>query len=377
MTANFRHILALSAIAGIGPSVIRQLLVHFGTAANVFDAKPADFADATPSLRNLANAIAAGCDDAFRFADSQIEKAQRHEVRLLAFTDPDYPHRLSACPDAPVTLFVKGNANFETAKLLSVVGTRRPSDKGLSLCESIVTDICQRHPDVIIVSGLAFGIDVTAHRAALRAGRNTIGVVAHGLNTIYPTQHREIAAQMARQGAILSEFPFGTQPEAYNFVARNRIIAGLSDATLVVESALKGGSLITTRYAFDYDRQVLAIPGSPGRELSSGCNDLIKRNVASLVESADDIDAALSWDVPPAVRRAQEAKQATPSLFAEPQGPDQQAIVQALRNEDGLSASLIGQRTKLNISAVNVALLNLEFAGIVKSLPGNSYRLLI
>lgn len=206
-------------------------------------------------------------------------------------------------------------------------------------------------------------------------GRNTIGVVAHGLNTIYPTQHREIAAQMVRQGAILSEFPFGTQPEAYNFVARNRIIAGLSDATLVVESALKGGSLITTRYAFDYDRQVLAIPDS-GREISSGCNDLIKRNVASLVESADDVDAALSWDVPPAVRRAQEAKQATPSLFAEPQGPDQQAIVEALRNEDGLSASLIGQRTKLNISAVNVALLNLEFAGIVKSLP-NSYRLLI
>ncbi len=377
MTANFRNILALSAIAGVGPSVIRQLLALFGTAANVFDAKHADFADATPSLRNLANAIAAGREEAFRFADSQIEKAQRHEVRLLAFTDPDYPHRLAACPDAPVTLFVKGDVNFETAKLLSVVGTRRPSDEGRALCESIVTDICQRHPDIIIVSGLAFGIDVTAHRAALHAGRNTIGVVAHGLNTIYPTQHREIAAQMARQGAILSEFPFGTQPEAYNFVARNRIIAGLSDATLVVESALKGGSLITTRYAFDYDRQVLAVPGFPGREISSGCNDLIKRNVASLVESADDIDAVLSWDVPPAVRRAQEAKQATPSLFAEPQGPDQQAIVEALRNEDGLSASLIGQRTKLNIAAVNVALLNLEFAGIVKSLPGNSYRLLI
>lgn len=374
MIADFRHILALSALSGVGPSVLRQLVAHFGTAAEVLAAKPEDFAGAPAALRHLVKAVTDGRADALRRADLQIEKAERYGVHMLCYTDPEYPSRLASCPDAPAVLFAKGVVNFETAKVLSVVGTRKPTDEGRELTDSIVSELCRRHPDVVIVSGLAFGVDVTAHRAALRANRPTVGVVAHGLDVLYPSQHRDVASAMIHNGALVTEFCFGVQPESYNFVARNRVIAGLSDATLVIETGVKGGSLITTRCAFDYDRQVLAVPGFPGREQSRGCNDLIRRNVAALVESADDVDAALCWDVPAAARVAQAAQ---PSLFAEPQGDEQQAIAAALRAEDCLPASLIGQRTRLPMAAVNVALLNMEFAGLVRSMPGNCYKLLI
>lgn len=375
MTADFLHTLALSSIAGVGPALLRQLLSRYGTAEGVFARIADDAPGASPSLRALADAIVAGRAGALDFANRQVEAAGRDGVRMLCVGGEGYPARLAQCHDAPPVLFVRGGVNFETAKVLSVVGTRHPSDEGRDLCGSIVADLCRRHPDLIIVSGLAFGIDIAAHRAALRSGRLTVGVVAHGLDTLYPAQHRDEARRMESEGgAVVSEFAYGVRPEAYNFVARNRVIAGLADATLVVETAARGGSLITTRCAFDYDRQVLAVPGFPGRELSRGCNDLIRRNVAALVETADDVDAAMAWDVPAAVRQAHSAQ---PSLFASPQGAEQEAIVAALRAEDGLTASLIGQRARLPIATVNVELLNMEFAGLVKSMPGNSYRLLI
>lgn len=372
MSADFPYIIALGNVNGVGPQRLRQLVEHFGSAEAVFSASESDFP--SPFLPLFA-AILKGRAEALSFAQAQVAIAERFNVRMLAFSDDDYPSRLANCPDAPVVLFCKGGVNFETAKVLSVVGTRKPSDEGRILCERIVSDLCQRHPDLVIVSGLAFGIDVTAHRAALKAGRPTVAVVAHGLDTLYPAQHRDVASQMVAEGAIVSEFTFGTQPEAYNFVSRNRIIAGLADATLVVETGEKGGSLITTRNAFDYNRQVFAVPGFPGREQSKGCNDLIKKNMAALVESADDVDECLGWELPSAARSADARR--TPSLFANPQSPEEEAIVAALRQEDGLTASVIGQRTRLPIAKVNVALLNMEFAGIVKSLPGNSYRLMV
>ncbi len=375
MAADFRHTLALSSIAGVGPALLRQLLSRYGSAEGVFAHVAEGVPGASPSLRALADAIVAGRDAALAFADGQVERAERDGVRMLCVGGEGYPARLAQCPDAPPVLFVRGGVNFEAAKVLSVVGTRHPSDEGRDLCDALVADLCRRHPDLVVVSGLAFGIDIAAHRAALRMGRPSVAVVAHGLDTLYPAQHRDEAVRMEREaGAVVSEFAYGVRPEAYNFVARNRVIAGLADATLVVESAPRGGSLITTRCAFDYDRQVLAVPGFPGRELSRGCNDLIRRNVAALVTSADDVDAAMAWDVPAAVRQAHSAQ---PSLFVEPQGPEQEAIVAALRAEDGLTASLIGQRARLPIATVNVELLSMEFAGIVKSMPGNSYRLLI
>ncbi len=372
MSDDFLYTLALGNISGVGPQTLRQLIDHFGSASNVFAATAADF---PKSHNSIGESIAKGRESALAFARAQVDKANRFGVQMLAYTDAAYPSRLRECPDAPSVLFYKGNVNFETAKILAVVGTRKPSDEGRMLCDRLISDLCARHPDLIIVSGLAFGIDITAHRAAIRAGRPTIGVVAHGLDTLYPSQHRDSATQMIKNGALLTEFPFGTGPEAYNFVARNRIIAGLSDATLVVETGEKGGSLITTRNAFDYDRQVLAIPGFPGREQSKGCNALIKKNMAALVESADDVDNCLGWDLPAALRKAASAP--TPSLFTEPQTPEEQAVVAALKQEDGLTASVIGQRTHIPIAKLNVTLLNMEFAGLVKALPGNSYRLII
>lgn len=372
MEKDFPYVLALSQVNGIGPQKLRQLIDHFGCASEVFSAHEADYPQ---SLKSTAKAVDRDRTQVLSFADAQVRQAERYNVRMLAYNDASYPRRLAQCADAPITLFCKGDADFETAKILSVVGTRRPTDEGRILCDRLITDICAHHPDLIIVSGLAFGVDITAHRAALKAGRPTIAVVAHGLDTIYPAQHRDAAAQIVKQGGLVSEFPFGTLPEAYNFAARNRIIAGLADATLVVETGAKGGSLITTRYAFDYDRQVLAIPGFPGREQSVGCNDLIKKGEAALVETADDIDKALNWQLSPSARK--QLTSATPSLFKEPQTPEQEAIVAALRHENGLTASVIGQRTRIPIAMVNVALLQLEFAGVVKSLPGNSYRLLV
>ena len=372
MSPDFPFILALGQVNGVGLQKLRYLVEYFGSAESVFSAAESDFPAAA---RSLFASVTRDRDRALSFAQKQVANAERYSVRMHAFTDADYPRRLANCADAPAVLFCKGDVNFETAKVLAVVGTRKPSDEGRILCERIVGDLCLRHPDIVIVSGLAFGIDVTAHRAALRSHRHTVAVVAHGLDTIYPAQHRDVASQMASCGALVTEFPFGTQPEAYNFVSRNRVIAGLSDATLVVETAEKGGSLITTRCAFDYNRQVLAVPGFPGRELSRGCNGLIKRNVAALVECADDVDNCLGWDVPASARKTESER--TPSLFANPQTPEEEAIVAALRQEDGLTASVIGQRTRLPIAKVNVALLNMEFAGLVKSLPGNSYRLML
>ncbi len=372
MTDDVKYTLALASINGVGLTSFRHLIASFGSAKDALSASAADLARLGSYLHSLARSIVNDRNDALALADKQLDKAARFNVNVLTINDPAYPSRLSQCPDAPPFLFIKGNVNFETAKVLSVVGTRRPTTEGRILTQRIVSDLCTQHPDIIIVSGLAYGIDVEAHNAALRSSRPTIGVVAHGLDTIYPAQHREVAAQIAKNGgAIISEFLFGVRAETYNFVARNRIIAGLADATLVTESALKGGSLITVRNAFDYNRSVFAVPGFPGRENSLGCNNLIKTNVAQLVECAQDIDRALGWELPIAARKSSQ-----PSLFPEPQTDEERSIVATLRAEDGLTASVIGARTNIPIARVNVALLNMEFSGLVKSLPGNAYRLM-
>lgn len=373
-----RYILALSALDGTGPQTIRQLISFFGSAEAIF-ANGASVAndlsvDLSQTLRNILGSIPAKREAAFAFADRQLEYVQRYNIQYLTYSSPSYPARLSTCPDAPVALFAMGKINFGTAKILSVVGTRQPSAEGRDITESIVGELCNQHPDLLIVSGLAYGIDITAHRVALRAKRPTVACVAHGLDRVYPYEHRADAQQMVSNGGLVTEFPFGTKPEAYNFVSRNRIIAGLADATLIVESGVKGGSLITVNKASEYGRQVLAVPGFPNRENSRGCNALIKNNVAHLVENAQDIEAALSWDVPAAVRKVGGIQA---SLFAEPQTDEERAIVETLRAEDGLTASVIATRSHLAISTVNVTLLQMEFNGLVKSLPGNSYRLMI
>ena len=232
---------------------------------------------------------------AMEHARKELDFIEKHEIGTYFYKDTNYPYRLASCVDAPIILYTKGNVNLDNKHMLSVVGTRMPTERGKDWCRRLVLDLAAQVPDLTIVSGLAYGIDVVAHRAAIEAGIPTIIVPAHGLDRIYPAVHRQVAVQSLDKGGIATEYTCGTEPERFNFVARNRIVAGLSDAVVIVESKRKGGSLITADMAVDYGRDVFALPGRVEDECSAGCNDLIKRNKAHLIEHAEDLIKNMQW----------------------------------------------------------------------------------
>ncbi|MBQ3634094.1 MAG: DNA-processing protein DprA [Bacteroidales bacterium] len=372
--SSAREILALSKVSGIGPKIVRQIVdIAGGEAENVFNIS-AEELRANGISESVISSIEREKAAAYDFANRQLAEAERRDVRVISYCDKEYPRRLRETAGAPIVLFVGGKGSLSTAKVLAVVGTRRPTDEGRIITSEIVNDLCRRHPDLIIVSGLAFGVDVVAHRAALAAGRLTTAVVAHGLDTVYPSQHLDTAKRILEQGLMVSEFPFGTLPEAYNFVSRNRIIAGMSDGCLVVESGAKGGSLITAARATEMGRRLMAIAGWPTRTQSAGCNDLIKSGAAQMIENADDIDRVMGWQT---IRMKKEEVEQAARLPLMPTDPTEKAIVEVLKQEDCLSSSMIVMRTQLPASQVNASLLSMEFGGFVRSLPGNVYKLLI
>lgn len=239
--------------------------------------------------------------EALRRAEKELAFAEKYHLNICFYEDADYPSRLKACADAPLLFYMKGDVDLEAGKILSVVGTRKMTSYGRCQTEDMIASLAGVFPDLLIVSGLAYGVDVCAHRKALACGLPTLAVVAHGLDSVYPSQHRAVAREMISSGGgMLSEFPSGTEPYRSNFVQRNRIVAGLCDACLVIESPEKGGSLITARMARDYDREVFALPGRPVDANSRGCNLIIKQQVATLVESAEDIVREMNWDLPSA-----------------------------------------------------------------------------
>ena len=367
---NYKEIIALSMLNGVGPIVAKTLLVAFGSAKDVFCASRADILSLNGIGPAVANVVVEGKRAVLDAAEAELEKMAKRSIRPIAYTDADYPKRLLQLDTSPVVLYAKGTTDFNALKVLSVIGTRRPTEQGKEVCAQIINDLSRRHPDMLVVSGLAYGIDVAAHRAALQCGLPTIGVMAHGLDIVYPSQHKDIAAQMQSHGALLSEYIIGTDPDAPNFVSRNRIVAGMADATLVVESGEKGGSLITARNAHAMGRDVLAVPGRPSDEMSVGCNNLIKENKAHLVVCAKDIEECLCWTDGNAPTKAIEG-----SLFAEPLTVDEQVIYDKLMLSKGMSASMLSQQTGLAVSKVNTLLLQMEFSGMVKSMPGNVYKL--
>ena len=270
--------------------------------------------------------------EALAFAEKELAFVEKHGIGLYYYKDANYPYRLAQCVDAPLLMYAKGNVNVDTKHVLSIVGTRMPSERGKDWCRRLVLDLAAKVPDLTIVSGLAYGIDVVSHKAALEAGIPTVIIPAHGLDRIYPSVHRQVAVQALDKGGILTEYACGTEPERFNFVARNRIVAGLADAVVVVESKKKGGSLITADMAIDYGRDVFALPGRSDDECSAGCNDLIKRNRAQLIENADDLIAAMQWED---VKR--EAVQTTMVEMLADVSPTQEHLVALLREvEDGL-----------------------------------------
>lgn len=308
--------------------------------------------------------------EAMLFASKELEFIEKHQIKTYFYKDENYPYRLTHCVDAPLILYAKGNVDVNPKHVVSVVGTRMPSERGKDWCRRFILDLAAKVPEVTIVSGLAYGIDVIAHKAAMESGISTIIIPAHGLDRIYPSVHRSVAIQALDKGGILTEYTRETEPERFNFVARNRIVAGMADAVVVVESKKKGGSLITADMAVDYGRDVFAVPGRVDDICSAGCNDLIKKNRAQLIDCADDLIVAMQWQ--------EESKEAIQTCLVEMMydlTDNQHRLLQLLREtEDGLHINQLVMETQLAYSIVSSELVMMELQDVVKSMPGGMWR---
>ena len=314
-------------------------------------------------------------DDAMKRADFETKFMQEHGIRAISLMDDDYPQRLIECPDAPIVLYYKGNADLNQMKIVSIVGTRHMTSYGQDVIRKFCRDLRSLCPQVLIVSGLAYGVDINAHRQALENGFPTVAVLAHGLDQIYPYHHRDTAIKMLNHGGLLTEFMSQTNADKANFVRRNRIVAGCSDATIVIESASKGGSLITAEIAQSYDRSVFAFPGNVGQPYSEGCNNLIRDNGAGLISNAEDFVKAMGW-YDDSIRQQALADGIERELFPD-LSPEEEKIVSLLRNTNDLQLNILSVKTGMPINKITAQLFQLEMKGVVKSLAGGMYHLLM
>ena len=313
--------------------------------------------------------------DAMKRAEAEVKYMEEHKIRAYTLLDDDYPQRLLECADAPLVLYYIGNADLNQTKIISIVGTRQITTYGKDLCRKFIRELHEMCPQVLVVSGLAYGVDICAHRESLANGYNTLAVLAHGLDQIYPYHHRDTAAKMVEHGGLLTEFMTQTNADKANFVRRNRIVAGCSDATIVVESAAKGGSLITAEIAQSYDRAVFAFPGNIGQPFSEGCNNLIRDNAAGLISNAEDFVKAMVWQND-AIRRQALADGIERQLFPE-LSPEEQKIVSLLQQTNDLQLNIISVKANIAIQQVTALLFQLEMKGVVKPLAGGMYHLLM
>lgn len=306
-------------------------------------------------------------------AEEEYDFCQKHGIQILVRSGSEgYPARLRQCDDAPFVLYYRGHTPLDAPHTLSIVGTRHATAYGKDFLQHLVADLGKRLPGLIIVSGLAYGIDICAHREALQHSIDTVAVLAHGLDTIYPAAHRNDAARIAGQGGLLTEYMSRTKADKMQFVQRNRIVAGITDGTLVVESAGKGGALITARIAREYNREVMAVPGSVGNEYSKGCNNIIRENVATLVTSADDIVEAMGWQ---SLGGLSEAGKPTQRQLFPQLGEREQRIVDLLGKENDLNVNILAARTGIDVGQLFALLFNLEMQGVVRAYAGGTYHL--
>lgn len=359
--------LALSRVQVPQLAIIRELIAAVGSAKELLE-NVDDIPELSPRLRELL------CDRSLvELAEKEMGFIESKNIKLICLGDKEYPYRLAECSDAPLVLHSLGNADLNARHIVSIVGTRHASEYGKELCENFVADLARFAPGTLIVSGLAYGIDVCAHRAALKAGLPTVGVLAHGLDQIYPRAHRTTAKQMLGQGGLLTEFMSGTNSLPQFFVQRNRIVAGISDATVVVESASKGGSLITASLASSYARDCFAFPGRVNDQYSQGCNELVSRNKAALITSAYDFVEAMNWETP--ANRGPVGLQ--PELFPE-LSPEESAVIDALRaDSDGLQVNQLVVKLNMPINKLLPLLFDMEMKGYVKAVAGGCYRAMV
>ena len=353
------HEIALTLVKGLGPRLFRLLMNEYGKASIIYDLNDEDLAIHTKK-ESIRDAILQKIH--IPRAEQELTFCNKNGIEVLSFNDKRYPQRLNYYDNTPGILYYKGNADLNTRKIISIVGTRDPSNHGKIFCEKIVHDLLKH--DCLILSGLAYGIDITAHKASVKENLPTVGVVAHGHDKLYPESNRPLANKMISNGGILSEFISETEMLRELFPMRNKIVAAMSDAVIVVESAEKGGSLITAKFAEQYNKPVFAIPGRPNDKRSKGCNMLIKQGSAHMYESIEDLESVLRWN------SVKETTQG--SLFVE-LSEEEKLIINHLRQFPESHVDELMKQTKLSLGSLSSSLLNLELKSYVKSLPGKRY----
>ena len=368
MTNDLLYQIALTLIPHIGDVHAKSLVNRYGEAAAVFKARKREL----ENMEGIGTIRAKSIRDftGFSRVEDELKFIEKYRITPLFINAPGYPKRLLNCYDSPLLLYYRGNADLNASRIIAIVGTRNYSDYGRMVTEKLIEDLQQEN--IAVVSGLAFGIDTIAHRSALKNGLNTIGVLAHGLDRIYPSQNKSLAKQMAQQGGLLTEFMSNTNPDKQNFPKRNRIVAGISDALIVIESGQKGGSLITAELANSYNKDVFAIPGRINEIKSEGCNYLIRNNKAALITGAADLLENMGWTEKKISSGAGQKKQR--ELFIE-LSADEKIIMDILQQQESIQIDALYFKSGLSSSAVASALLMLEMQQLIVSLPGKLYKI--
>lgn len=356
---------AVGLLNGVGPVRGRELITQLSSLEELFFDTPKNLAIKTSYPEVFFQQM--NRKEALDSAEKAVEFHAQKGITSIFYSDPAFPHRLSECPDAPMQLYIKGDISLNDPHFISVVGTRAATKYGREVCEQLVRSLVDKN--IVVVSGLAYGIDAWTHHYCIEYGVPTIAVLGHGLDRIYPARHKQLAGSILEQGALLTEFIPGTNPDRENFPKRNRIVAGLCDATIVVESKSKGGSLITAELANDYNRDVFAVPGSIYAETSVGCNELIQNNQAILLNEPTSLPTIMGWE---STRKKPVVQRKVFTHLSELQ----QRIVCVIQQYSEIQIDLLSIKAGLSVSKLNAELFELEIEGVVRGMPGNKYRVL-
>jgi len=355
--------LAFTMIPLVGPILARQLISYCGSIEGVFSESKRHLKSIPGIGEEIASKIMQTAQ-IFDAAEEELKHLEKKDIQYIFYLDPQYPPRLSNIPDAPLILYTKGNLNLNPQRSIAIIGTRKPTVYGKSVTEEILETLAPY--DITMISGLAYGIDITAHKQCLHLNIPTIGVMGSGMGNVYPDSHQPIAQKMMQKGGIITEFTYDTGPDAVNFPMRNRIVAGLCDVLIVVESGVKGGSMITAALANDYNRDVAAVPGRKLDKTSAGCNHLIKHQQAHLVETGEDIIALMSWN-----RKTRQQNFQT-DLFTE-MSVEERKIYSLIIEDGEKDIDTLAFQSKSTPGELAAILLTLEFKGAIKSLPGKKF----
>ncbi len=365
MKEELLYRIALTMIPELGSVRTKLLADHFGDARTIFNARKKELC----SIEGISELSATRLKEwnSFKDAEEELEFVEKHHIQPLFLTDKDYPQRLLHCYDPPSLLYYRGNANLNAARIISIIGTRNHTEYGRQVTEQLIESL--QTEQLLVVSGLAFGIDAIAHKTSLQYHVPTVGVLAHGIDTLYPAQHKALAREMLMQGGLLTEFRKNSKPDKHNFPKRNRIVAGMADATIVIETAIKGGSMITAELAYNYNRDLFAVPGKITDSKSGGCLKLIQQNKATLLTGAEQLLETMGWQE----KKKNIKKQRV--LFVE-LSTEERMIVNLLNESEPTPIDLLYLKSGLSSSSVAAAILNLEIQNIILSLPGKMYILI-